>query len=103
MTIDYRSIPEVQEALNKLEAMRQSEDDIIERLGRTLLPNAGDEIWLRIKVDDPSLAQLVLLSLLREPYSLNLPGLQLIGTSQPGEREREAVKEWLDYRLKEMW
>lgn len=102
MTIDYRSIPEVQQALNKLESMRQSEDAWTAHVGRTLLHNVGDVFWLAVKVSDPELAQLVLLSLFYNPFSINLPGLQLIGTSLPGDREKQAVKQWLQDRLREL-
>lgn len=102
MTIDYRSIPEVQGVLNELESMRRSEDDLIARLGRTFLQSNGDEIWLRIKITDPEVAQSVLLSLVYKPLSFNLPGMELFETSLPGAREEKAVKEWLRERLREL-
>lgn len=100
MNIDYQTMPEVQEALQKLETMRQS-DDL--RAGSEIMLAPVDTLFTAtMRVTDPALAQLVLLALLDAAPAINLPGLQIIGTSAKLADDKRIVKAWLEERLKEL-
>lgn len=102
MNIDYRQLPEVQKELRDLEEMRAAtDDDLTVQVGRTLYEQAGTRFLLDVRVTDPGLAQLVLLSVY-EAVGINLPGLEIAEVRIKDASEKNAVKQWLQERLKEL-
>jgi hypothetical protein len=102
MNIDYRQLPEVQKELRDLEEMRAAtDDDLTVQVGRTLYEQAGTRFLLDVRVTDPGLAQLVLLSIY-DAVGINLPGLEIAEVRLKDASEKNAVKQWLQERLKEL-
>ncbi len=102
MNIDYRQLPEVQKELRDLEDMRAAtDDDLTVQVGRTLYEQAGTRFLLDVRVTDPGLAQLVLLSVY-DAVGINLPGLEIAEVRLKDADEKNAVKQWLQERLKEL-
>jgi hypothetical protein len=103
MNIDYRQLPEVQKELRDLEEMRTAtDDDLTVQVGRTLYEQAGTRFLLDVRVTDPGLAQLVLLSIYDTTVGINLPGLEIAEIRLKNEDEKNAIKQWLQERLKEL-
>lgn len=102
MNIDYRQLPEVQKELRDLEEMRAAtDDDLTVQVGRTLYEQAGTRFLLDVRVTDPGLAQLALLSIYGA-VGINLPGLEIAEVRIKGADEKNAIKQWLQERLKEL-
>lgn len=102
MNIDYRQLPEVQKELRDLEEMRAAtDDDLTVQVGRTLYEQAGTRFLLDVRVTDPGLAQLVLLSVY-DAVGINLPGLEIAEVRLRDADEKNAIKQWLQERLKEL-
>lgn len=102
MNIDYLQLPEVQKELTDLEEMRAAtDDDLMVQVGRTLYEQAGTRFLLDVRVTDPGLAQLVLLSIYGT-VGINLPGLEIAEIRFQHIDEKNAIKQWLQERLKEL-
>lgn len=101
MNIDYRAMPGVQEALQKMEAMRRSDNADIKCHGEGLYAFAGTEFSIVVRVTDPALAQLALLSIFDVAPAINLPGLQIAEVCLRDEKSRQVIRAWLQERLKE--
>ncbi len=102
MNIDYRQLPEVQKELRDLEEMRAAtDDDLTVQVGRTLYEQAGTRFLLYVRVTDPGLAQLALLSIY-DAVGINLPGLEIAEVRIKDADEKNAIKQWLQERLKEL-
>lgn len=100
--IDYRSLPEVQNKLERLREMRASEDAELRCFGRTLWEVEGSDCWLHVRVTDPAVAQLVLLATLQVAQAIPLPGFELLEVRSQIAEPREAVEQWLRNRLAEL-
>ncbi len=102
MNIDYRQLPEVQKELRDLEEMRAAtDDDLTVQVGRTLYEQAGTRFLLDVRVTDPGLAQLTLLSIY-DAVGINLPGLEIAEVRLRDADEKNAIKQWLQERLREL-
>lgn len=102
MNIDYRKLPEVQEELLSLEEMRASDDDLTRQVGCNLYEQAGSRFLLDVRVTDPGLAQLALIKIFGERVGINLPGLEIAEIRFKAVDEKNAIKQWLQDRLKEL-
>lgn len=101
MNIDYRQLPEVQKELRDLEEMRAATDDLTTQVGHNLYEQAGTRFLLDVRVTDPGLAQLTLLSIYGA-VGINLPGLEIAEIRFEQADAKNAIKQWLQDRLKEL-
>lgn len=74
--INWLEMDDIREDVDAFKLMRNREDPRVTNVGSSLLFDSGTDLTITVRVDDPELAQAVLMSMYRPGGSL-IPGLEL--------------------------
>jgi len=97
--IDYRSIPGVQEWIDRTHELLADDDERKRRAGNMLRFEDGETLILELTVTDVDLFQIVASAVWSDEVSLSVPGakIEVIRFRNPGV---EFVVEWLEEQLR---